>query len=686
MSSTEHKANALAQESSPYLLQHAYNPVNWYPWGPEALAMAQEQDKPIIVSIGYSSCHWCHVMERESFENEALAALMNEHFICIKVDREERPDVDQIYMDSVHAMGLQGGWPLNVFLTPKQKPFYGGTYFPPKSWEGLLENIASAFTEKRQEVEDSAAQFEKHLNQSEVLRFGLDKPGQETFKVAMLDDMLALLAQKYDGTLGGMRRAPKFPMPSVWRFLLRAAHARKQPAALQQAQTTVNALMNGGIYDQAGGGWARYSVDEKWLVPHFEKMGYDNGQLLSLFAEAYTLTGEQAYKDTIAQTVAWLEREMLDEAGGFYSALDADSEGEEGKFYIWTAEELKTLWGADAPALMDYFQCTEGGNWAEEARNILWRKDLLEPYCQEKGLDAAAFAQTVQKGLDTLMQERAQRVRPGLDDKVLAGWNGLVLEGLAESYAATGVAAYKALATRLAAFLTGTMVQNGQLYRSYKAGKVSYAAYLEDYGPVIKGLTRLYEVTFDEAWLKQAEQLMEYVLAHFYDKEEGFFYYTDHSSEALIARKKELFDNVIPASNSIMATNLHFLGLLLDKPAYSELAREMMGKMLPLAMKEPEYLTHWASLFTYMAQPTAEVAISGPQALEMAQQLEQAAFIPNKVVTGTTTGSELPLLQGRAPQNGQTTIWVCYNKACQLPVHSVEEAVAQIEAAAANAE
>ena len=670
-------ANRLAHETSPYLLQHAHNPVDWYPWGPEALARAQAEQKPIIVSIGYAACHWCHVMERESFENEQVARVMNEYFVCIKVDREERPDVDQLYMDAVQAMGVQGGWPLNVMLTPAAKPFYGGTYFPPGNWVKLLENIAQAYAgEHRAELEGSAERFAQALQTSELEKYGAADAapgagvGDEEFKLLAYN-----LGQRFDRERGGTNRAPKFPMPSIWRFLLRAYHLSGSEQLLNQVNLTLREMAWGGIYDQVGGGWARYSVDGEWLVPHFEKMLYDNGQLLSLYSEAYQVTREPLYREVVYQTIEWVQRELTNPEGGFYSSLDADSEGEEGKFYVWTREELREILGEEEPLAAAYYQCTGVGNW-EHGRNILHRRQSDADFAAEHQLALPVLADLVQSWQRQLLAARATRVRPGLDDKVLTGWNALMLSGLLVAYRAFGELKFLDLALRNAEFLQVNLRSGPRLFRTWKNGRATISGFLEDYALVIEAYVNLYEATFAESWLLEAKTLTTYVLENFFDPAEQQFFYTDASAEPLIARKKELFDNVIPGSNSVMAHNLLRLGRHMENADYQALAATMLNQVRALAAQEPQHLTNWASLYAAQLRPGAEVAIVGPQAEEFRAALSRY-FLPNDVLAGTLTTSALPLLQGRGGP-GQTTIYVCRDRACQLPVQRVAEALAQL--------
>ena len=684
--------NRLANESSPYLKQHAHNPVDWYPWSDEALKKAQQEDKLIIVSIGYSACHWCHVMERECFEQEDVAALMNQHFVNIKVDREERPDVDQIYMEAVQTMGVQGGWPLNVFLTPDQKPFYGGTYFPKENWMQLLENVAQAYQNNREDLTSSAEQFAQTLARPDTERYNIGSH-EESFTTETarreLTSIYQTFAKNFDTERGGMDKAPKFPMPSQWLFLMRycaitdvegrSEGDRPDQSARRQLDLTMDRMANGGIYDQIGGGFARYSVDADWFAPHFEKMLYDNGQLLSVYSEAHALTQEVLYRRVVYETFHFVKRELTSEEGGFYSALDADSEGEEGKFYTWTYDELREALGDEADLVIDYFEATEAGNW-ENGRNILHKKESNDAFAQRYDLNMVVLDDLIADVKVKLRKIRDQRVRPGLDDKIIASWNGLMLKGLADAYAITRIEDIRELALRNAQFIVDKLMyadgKTSALYRTYQDGEARLNGYLDDYAFVIDALLALYQVTFDERWLEPVQQLTDHVMQHFWDESEGFFYYTDDTS-TLIARKKELFDNVIPSSNSAMARNLHQLGLLLDRADYRERAVAMLTKMIPLIQADPSYLSNWACLYTELATPTAEIAIVGPDCHDTMLELNQQ-YYPNKLLVGTKTHSDLPLLQNRDAEDENVTIYVCYDQACQLPVHTTHEAWEQL--------
>jgi uncharacterized protein YyaL (SSP411 family) len=653
--------NRLIHATSPYLLQHAHNPVNWYEWSPEALAKAKNEDKPILVSIGYSACHWCHVMERESFENADIAQIMNEHFVCIKVDREERPDIDQIYMDAVQAMKKNGGWPLNVFLTPRQEPFFGGTYFPPKNWSQLLLQIHQAFQTRRKEINESAASLAEHLNTNDTNRFARGHEG--TFPDAsVLDAMFQELKNRFDHTWGGIDKAPKFVMPTVWQFLLRYYVQTKNEEALRMVTLTLEKMSNGGLYDILGGGFARYSVDGEWFAPHFEKMLYDNAQFLALYAEAYACTGSDLFRKIVVETARWLADEMTHPDGGFYSALDADSEGIEGKFYTWPLAEWEAIVGKDT-ASAKTFQLTSLGNW-EHGRNILFRKS------------GEAWANEAQEK-PKLLAARNLRVRPGLDDKALAGWNAMTIAGLATAYRYLQIPELLQQATRALQFIETHLIENGKLYRSYKHKRGTTEGFLEDYAFLIQAYTALYQATFHEPYLHQAKLWAEYVKHHFYDPADGYFHFTSSGSERLIARKKEIFDNVIPASNSVMAANLLRLGVLLDHREWVERATRMTHQLVDITRSEPVYLSNWGIVLSELTHGLAEVVMLGDDVKKIRAEWDQQ-FHPFALVMGAQQASNLPLLQNRTRVNGQDTIFVCYQQTCRLPVHTVAEARQQL--------
>jgi uncharacterized protein len=669
------KANRLIDATSPYLLQHAYNPVDWYEWGEEALARAQKENKPILVSIGYSACHWCHVMEREVFEKEEMAKVMNETMVCIKVDREERPDIDSIYMEAVQAMGINGGWPLNVFLTPAQKPFYGGTYFPPDQWMNVIQGVHKGFTERRSDVDASANELANLLSRQDTSH--LKKVYDFTELKSDIDSMFSKLAQGFDKKWGGLDKAPKFIMPSVWLWLLRYHYITNNEEALSHLQITLKKIAWGGIYDQIGGGFARYSVDGYWFVPHFEKMLYDNAQLMSLYAEAYAVTKEPLFKDVVMETFEWLHAEMTHPRGGFFSALDADSEGVEGKFYVWKKNEIDEALGDDAPVFNDFFNVKAEGNW-EHGNNILIRTQPDEAFLEKHNVNQASWTIKLKMLKDRLLAVRDKRIRPGLDDKIISSWNAMMVSGLADAYKYIGDDRFLQAATKNMEFIENELMEGNVIFRSFKEKHSPTKGFLDDYAYVIQAYTRLYQVTFNEHWIKRAESLMDYTIEQFHDGEDGFFFYTSKDSEPLIARKKELFDNVIPASNSVMIQNLFQLGTMLDHEKWKQLAESVTTSLAHLITKEPNYMSNWGIGYTEIKKGLAEVVIAGDSLRQVLSELFQT-YQPFVLTMGASKESELPLTAGKTSSNGKTTIYVCFDKTCQKPVHDVASAIEQIK-------
>ena len=667
-------ANRLLHSQSPYLLQHAHNPVDWYPWGPAALNRATAENKPILVSIGYSACHWCHVMERESFEDAATAALMNEHFVCIKIDREERPDLDNIYMDAVQAMGLQGGWPLNVFLMPNQKPFYGGTYFPNGKWKQLLGSIADAYAAHPDQLAESAEGFGRSLNHKETDKYGI-QAGEGDLDPDELVEVIAKLSSQFDPEWGGMNRVPKFPMPAIWHFVLDYALLASLVDLQKAVFFTLQKMGMGGIYDHLRGGFARYSVDGEWFAPHFEKMGYDNGQLLELYAKAYQVSKDLFYLEKVRETKDWLVSEMTQEEGGFHAAQDADSEGVEGKFYTWTYAELEALLGQDLGWFSDLYSLTPAGNW-EDGVNILFQVESYETVAKRQEIPLPTFLENLAAQKMKLLSTRNHRIYPGKDDKVLAGWNGLLDAGLIQAYFASGEEEYLKLALRNLDFVQVKLFQAGILYRSYKNGQAYTPAFLEDYAALIRASLMAFSASGLTRHLSFAQLLAEVVLARFYDAEDGYFYFSDPSAEKLIANKKELFDNVIPASNSILARSLHQLSLLTYQENYGKIAARMLGGMKELILKEPGFLCNWANFYLESLVPTAEIAIVGRGAKEKALAL-LAIYLPNAVVAWSESPTaSVPLLEGKlGDTDGNALIYVCVNRSCRRPVAEVADAL-----------
>ncbi len=678
---SKHK-NRLSKESSPYLLQHAQNPVDWYPWSEEALQKAKAEDKPILVSIGYAACHWCHVMERESFEDESTAAIMNKYFVNIKIDREERPDLDHIYMDAVQALTGSGGWPLNVFLTPDAKPFFGGTYFPPvkaynrASWKEILTGIAISYRDKKQEVLDQAEQMVKHLQQANS--FGITKapafqiPFEEKFSRHHTTQILENILKSADREWGGFSRAPKFPQTFTIQYLLRHYHFYGNEQALAQAKLCLDKMIFGGIYDQVGGGFARYSTDTEWLAPHFEKMTYDNALLISVLAEAYQLTKDPLYAETINHTISFMTREMLDPEGGFYAALDADSEGVEGKFYTWTKEEADSILGEDAELLAEVFDISDEGNW--EGVNILRLRKSITTIALEKGIPFHSLNDTVNKGREKLLKARSGRVRPQLDDKIILGWNALMNLALSKAYSALGDESYLQLAERNMMFLTAALRNRatGQWFHTYKSGEARFPAFLDDCAFMIDALLGLQEVSGKSGYIEMAVELAEQVLSRFPEKESPFFYFTPEGQEDIIVRKKEVYDGAISSGNSIMAWNLYRLSILTDKPSWKEQSVSMLESLLQPVVRYPNSFGVWAAFLLELVNGTHEIVVLGDHAFDEGRVL-LATYIPNKIVQIAARPDETqPLMRGKTAENG-TTWYLCRNYTCLRPVKTLPE-------------
>lgn len=675
MNDNTHKyTNQLINETSPYLLQHAHNPVNWYAWGEEALEKAKREDKLILVSVGYSACHWCHVMEHESFEDEEIAKYMNENFVCIKVDREERPDIDQVYMEAVQLLTQHGGWPLNCFALPDGKPFFGGTYFPKTKWLDVLQKVNSEYTHNRQKVEEFATRLTDGIAANDLIDLNTQTP---FFNADMLDLTVDKWKELFDTDDGGANRAPKFPLPNNYIFLLRYAVLTGDVPTLKQVETTLDKMAYGGIYDQIGGGFARYSTDIRWKVPHFEKMLYDNGQLVSLYAEAYQYFKKPLYRHIVEQTLAFVERELTTNDGVFYSALDADSEGEEGKFYVWKEEELRHVLGKDYALIQDYYNVGGKGEWEHE-NNILLRDKSDEKIAERNNISIEELHEKVTRANTALLKERANRIRPGLDDKSLTSWNALMCKGYTDAYQALGNEDYLKAALKSATFLTQTQrKEDGGLWHSYKKGTSKINGYLEDYSFTIEALIGLYEVTFDEKWLTEAKRLADYVHQHFNSPTNGMYFFTSDLDDPLVARKAEINDNVIPASNSSIAKGFYYLGHYYDNDEYLDRAETMLNNIQNYMPKYGSGYSNWAILMLHYTYPFYEIAIAGDNADQKRETL-QTQYIPNKLFMGCTAESDLPLLENKYIK-GETLIYVCLNKTCQLPVNKVEEALLQLK-------
>jgi uncharacterized protein len=673
--------NRLINETSPYLLQHAHNPVDWYPWGEEALHRARAENKPILVSIGYAACHWCHVMEKESFEDPATAAIMNEHFVNIKIDREERPDLDHIYMDAVQAMTGSGGWPLNVFLTPDTKPFYGGTYFPPtaafnrSSWKDILLGIQRTYTERRDEVEEQAKNLTDHLLQSNS--FGMQQVPASAFKKEELDEVFVNLMQNADRNEGGYGRAPKFPQTFSIQFSLHYYYHTGNKEALDQACLSLDKMIYGGIYDQLGGGFARYSTDNEWLVPHFEKMLYDNALLLNVLAEAYRATGKKLYKETIVDTIRFVEREWLSAEGGFYSALDADSEGVEGKYYVWSRQEIDEVLKQDADLFCAYYDVSEKGNW--EHTNILNRSQSVEDFAREKGLNAADVEARLGEGRRLLMEKRNGRIRPLLDDKILLGWNALMITAYCKAFAALGDEQYRGRAVLGMNFLWTRLRQNGVFYHTYKNGEAKHPAFLDDYAYLVQALIQLQEITSDSGYLYKAREITEFVIENFGEEETGFFFFTHANQKDVIVRKKEVYDGATPSGNAVMALNLYYLAIIFDKPSWKERAVEMIKSMRQVVVRYPSSFGVWATFLQAVTHGIPEIVLIGENFGKLHLDFLRT-FIPFSVFqSATLSDKQFPLLAGK-PFSPVPQFFLCKDYACQKPVSELDKLLEQLRA------
>lgn len=672
---SEHRyTNALIESSSPYLLQHAHNPVNWYPWSKEALDKAQAEDKLLVISIGYAACHWCHVMEHESFEDTTVAKVMNAHFVSIKVDREERPDIDNLYMQAATLLTGRGGWPLNAIALPDGRPVYAGTYFPRDQWIKALQYYSNLYQHQREALVEQAEKVSQGIQEVERVPLA-EAPG--TFTPDQLDALFHTWRSRIDFTWGGRNGAPKFPMPDNWHYLLHYHFYRGQPQAKQAVHTTLIKMAQGGIYDQLGGGFARYAVDGLWKVPHFEKMLYDNGQLLSLYSQAYASSKLPLYRQVVAQTIEFLVRELRDPSGGFYASLDADSEGEEGKYYVWTLREIKALTGDAAQLLEPYYNLKPGGNF-EAGKNVLFVTHPLDEVAQALGIPEAEARQQLEAAHAQLWAAREKRVRPGLDDKILTSWNALTLQGLTDAYTVFGQRTYLHLALENARFLSDHLLQSDhRLYRNYKNGQASINAFLDDYALLAKACISLYQATFDEEWLHKAHGLVNYVQAHFADTGNQLFYYTSDLDDPLMARQVEISDNVIPASNSVMAEVLWTLGHLLGDPTYLAQSAQMVANLADQLQQQPPFFSRWAKVQLLHTYPPFEVALVGPKALEFRLEMGQT-YAPDVLYLGSLADSDLPLLAGKYRAD-TTQIFVCRDKVCHRPVATVAEAWEEIQ-------
>ncbi len=664
--------NKLIHSNSPYLLQHAHNPVMWYPWGKEALDKAKDEDKLLLVSIGYSACHWCHVMEKESFENNEIAQIMNKHFVCIKVDREERPDIDQIYMNAVQIITGSGGWPLNCFALPDGKPVYGGTYFRPEQWKQVLQGLANTYQADKAKILQVAEELSAGIA---AASFTVHNSKKENYNKQMLADILNKWQTHFDHTYGGNNRAPKFPMPNSYELLLRLGVYLNDNKAINHLHKSLDHINRGGIHDQIGGGFARYSTDIYWKVPHFEKMLYDNAQLLSLYSKAYQYSKNPEYKRVVYKTIDFIDRELTAENGAFYSSLDADSEGKEGKFYIWTKREIENILGKDAGIFCDFYNITDAGNW-EGGENILYRGDdnhekrIAELYDTPPN----QLLNTMDKLNNKLLKHRNKRIAPSLDNKIIASWNGLMLKGLVDAYRVFGEKKFLETALKNAEFIKQNLLQaDYRMTRNHtdKAHRIN--GFLDDYAFVIDAYIALYQANFEKEWIDLAKHLCDYVLEHFYDKQTAMFFYTSDIDAPLIVRKMEIDDNVIPSSNSAMAQNLYYLSHIFYKDNYHDMAVKMLHNAKENMMLSGVYYSNWWLLMTDYIQGIKEVAIIGRDALDMKHEFD-SYYLPNYLFAGSSKESNLPILEGKK-QDKQSLIYICKNRVCDKPYSSVKEAL-----------
>ncbi len=671
--------NDLINETSPYLLQHAYNPVNWKAWNDETLAQAQKENKLMIISIGYSACHWCHVMEEESFENDSIARIMNDNFISIKVDREERPDIDNIYLNAVQMMTGNSGWPLNCITLPDGRPIFGGTYFSKDQWQQVLTEVSTLYNENPEKAIAFAERVTKGIQKSNLITVNTALPSFTKENVASLIESSKKLL---DYKLGGFASAPKFSMPITIDYLLRYNHQLGDSAIANYINTTLSKMAYGGIYDHIGGGFSRYSVDEKWHIPHFEKMLYDNSQLVSLYSNAYRQNPNELYQTVVEETLSFVEREWLDSNGAFFSSLDADSENkngesEEGAYYTWTENELKNLIKEDFALFQAYYNINDYGFW-EKDQYVLIRNASNKDFAAQHGLNSKVIQQKINQWKSTLNKARDQRKKPNLDDKVLTSWNALMLQGYIDAYKAFGNEDYKERAVKNAQFLIENQLRkDGGLNRNYKDGKSTINAYAEDYATVIQALISLYEVTLNDQYLSTSKDLMNYAIQHFSDPVSSMFFYTSDEDNNLIARKIEVIDGVISSPNAILANCLFKLGHYYYDNEMTQRAEKMLNNMKSEIETSPLGYANWLHLMTNLTNPFYEIAVVGDNAVAINKELNQY-YLPNTVIVGTTTDSKQPLLENKYV-SGETLIYVCINGTCKLPQINLTKALEAVK-------
>ena len=675
---TSKMSNNLINETSPYLLQHAYNPVDWNPWNKQYLEKAKKENKLVVISIGYSSCHWCHVMERESFEDSLVASIMNEKYISIKVDREERPDVDQVYMNAVQLMTGSGGWPLNVVTLPDGRPIWGGTYFSKDQWINALTQISDLYNKEPEKFINYANTLEKGIKSLDIITTNDEKE----LSSIDLDKHIGSLVNKIDKKNGGFSGAPKFMMPNNIHFLLRSAYQNNDLAALKLVNLTLEKMAYGGVYDQIGGGFSRYSTDEKWHIPHFEKMLYDNAQLISLYSDAYLITNNELYKNVVYETINFVLRELKNPNGGFYSSIDADSKSLDGKenegaYYVWKEDELKKLLKDEFIVFSDYYNINKYGYW-EDDNYVLIKNKSDAALAKAHKISKEELSKKINTWKEILINARGKRSRPSIDDKILTSWNGLMINAFIDAYRVFKDDNFLDMANSSAEFIVKNMKKSdGGLYHTHKDGKSKINGYLDDYGSTIKAFLNLYENTLDEKWLNLSNNLMEYTYENFYDYETNMFFFTSKLDDELISRTIDYRDNVIPSSNSIMANNLFKLSLYFDNKKYFNSSQQMINNIKDQIELYPSGFSNWMNLILNINKNFYEIAIVGDNAIKKVKELNEN-YLPNKIIIGSLESNPLPLLKNRFVE-GETYIYVCVNKACKMPVKTVKEALELIE-------
>ncbi len=669
----QHKSNnRLKDQKSPYLLQHADNPVDWFPWGDEAFQKAREENKLVVVSIGYSACHWCHVMEEECFSDRGIARLMNDNFVSIKVDREERPDIDHYYMEAVQLITGTGGWPLNCIALPDGRPVFGGTYFPKQRWADVLHQLAEVYRLEPEKLKKQAGQVEQGLDHIQVSEH---TPRLDQLDVSQLNDYAGRIRKNLDQQNGGLRGAPKFPMPQLYRFLLEYYFETRDDKLLDHIRFTLTRMMEGGIYDHLGGGFARYSTDEQWFVPHFEKMLYDNAQLASLYSQVYMLTGEEAFRDTAMETLNFMRDEMLSDEYLFYSSIDADSEGGEGKYYTWSSYEIDLILYKDAEIFNDHFGVSQHGNWGEV--NILKKAMDVPQLARKYNQPESKIREVISKGKNLLLQKRKKRTPPATDKKVIISWNALAIKAFIDGYKATGKRDYLRIALSCAENIISRQLESDyRLMRIYAEGASSVDAFLDDYAFLGDALLELYQITFDDKWVDWAAKITDYAFKQFADDQTYLMNYARRTDPRLTTNKKELVDSVIPSSNSVLARNLYILGQYFASGTYIEWARKMVYEAHEMVTKDPSFFSNWLRLMQWFVQPPYEVVIVGRKAEDYRSRFEKL-YHPGIILAGGTHEGNLPILKNRF-KLGKTQIYICQGQVCQEPLSNVEEAMEKI--------